>query len=241
MEVRPDLTDKMKRSFFQAAVVLILLYGCSTWTLIKRLQKKLDGNYTRMLRAIMNKSWRQHPTKHQLYGHLPLITKTIQVRRTRDCWRSRNELIRDVLRWTPTYDRAKAEAMNDRDKWREKVRDIRAGGTMMMTMMMNSVRRDYLESTICYTQQNSKFRLCEHRDETVNFKIRKCRKLAQMVNKTRFGLMVKVIHWELCKKTEFDHKAQWYMREPVSVLRNAAHEILLDFEIQRDHLIPNWR
>ena len=36
-----------------------------------------------MLRAILNKSWRQHPTRHQLYGHLPPITKTIQVRRTR--------------------------------------------------------------------------------------------------------------------------------------------------------------
>ena len=58
---KSDLTDKMKRSFFQAAVVSILLYGCTTWTLTKRLEKKLDGNYTRMLRAILNKSWRQHP------------------------------------------------------------------------------------------------------------------------------------------------------------------------------------
>ena len=73
----------MKRSFFQAAVTSILLYGCTTWTLTKRLEKKLDGNYTRMLRAILNKSWQQHPTRHQLYGHLPPITKTIQVRRTR--------------------------------------------------------------------------------------------------------------------------------------------------------------
>ena len=72
---------------------------------------KLDGNYTRMLRAILNKSWRQHPTKHQLYGHLPPITKIIQVRRTRHaghCWRSRDELISDVLLWIPTYGRAKA-------------------------------------------------------------------------------------------------------------------------------------
>ena len=73
----------MKRSFFQAAVASILLYGCTTWTLTKRLEKKLDGNYTRMLRSIFNKSWRQHPTRHQLYGHLPPITKIIQVRRTR--------------------------------------------------------------------------------------------------------------------------------------------------------------
>ena len=117
--------------------------------------KKLDGNYTRMLRAILNKSWRQHPTRHQLYGHLPPITETIQVRRTRHarhCWRSREELMSDVLLWIPTYGWAKAgrpaqkyiqqlcedtecsledlpEAMNNREKWRERVRDIRARGT----------------------------------------------------------------------------------------------------------------
>ena len=108
---KSDLTDKMKRGFFQAAVVSILLYGGTTWTLTKRLEKKLDGNYTRMLRAILNKSWQQHPTKHQLYGHLPSITKTIQARRTRHaghCWRSKDELISDVLRWTLGYGQAKA-------------------------------------------------------------------------------------------------------------------------------------
>ena len=138
---KSDLTDKMKRSFFQAAVVSILLYGCTTWTLTKRLVKKeLDGNYTRMLRSILNKSWWQHPTRHQLYGHLPPITKTIQARRTRPaghCWRSKDELISDVLLWIPAYDQAKAgrparayihqlcedtgcspKVMNDREKWR---------------------------------------------------------------------------------------------------------------------------
>ena len=108
---KSDLTDKMKRSFFQAAVVSILLYGFTTWALTKRPKKKLDGNYTGMFREILNKSWRQHPTRHQLYCHLLPITKTIQVRRTRHaghCWRSKDELINDVLLWTPTYDRAKA-------------------------------------------------------------------------------------------------------------------------------------
>ena len=108
---KSDLTDKMKRSFFQAAVVSILLYGCTTWMLTKWLEKKLDGNYTRMLQAILNKSWKQHPTKHQLYGHLPLIMKTIQVRRTRHaghCRRSRDKLVSDVLQWTPSYGQAKA-------------------------------------------------------------------------------------------------------------------------------------
>ena len=53
---KSDLTDKMKRSFFQAAVVSILLYGCTTWTLTKRMEKKLDGNYTRLLQAVFNMS-----------------------------------------------------------------------------------------------------------------------------------------------------------------------------------------
>ena len=141
----PILWDK----FWFVRMSLIVV---STWTLTKRLEKKLDGNNTRMMRAILNKPWQQHPTRHQLYGHLPPITKTIQVRRTRHaghCWRSRDELIRDVLLWIPTHGRAKAgrpartyiqqlcedtgccpedlpRAMNDREGWRERVRDIRA-------------------------------------------------------------------------------------------------------------------
>ena len=49
---KSDLTDKTKRGFLQAAVVSILLYACTTWTLRKQLEKKLDGYYTRMLQAI---------------------------------------------------------------------------------------------------------------------------------------------------------------------------------------------
>ena len=149
---KSDLTDKMKHSFFQASVMSILLYGCTTWTLKKRREKKLDNNYARMLRAILNKCWGQHPTKQKLYGHWPPIPKTIKVRRNRHaghCWRSRDELISDVLQWTPSHGRAKAgrpprtyiqqlcedsgwipeympETLNDREEWREMVRDIRA-------------------------------------------------------------------------------------------------------------------
>ena len=97
---KSDLTDKIKRSFFQAAIVSILLYGCTTWMQTKQLEKRLDSNYTRMLRAILNRSWRQHPTKRQPYGHLSPITKTIQIRRTKHavhCWRSRDDLISDAI------------------------------------------------------------------------------------------------------------------------------------------------
>ena len=66
-------------------------------------------------------------------------------------WRSRDEVINDVLLWTPSHDRAKVgcpartyiqqlcadtgcspvdlpEAMDNREVWRERVRNIRADG-----------------------------------------------------------------------------------------------------------------
>ena len=130
-----------------------------------------------MLRAILNKSWRQHPTRHQVYDHLPPITKTIQVRRARHaghCWRSRDELISDVLLWTPTHGRAKAgrpartyiqqlcedtgccpedlpEAMNDREKWRERLRDIRATSTTWWWWMKTPITVTILHTYNLYT------------------------------------------------------------------------------------------
>ena len=96
----------IKWDLFQAVVVSILLYGCTTWTQTKWTEKLLDGNYTRMLQTILNKSWKQHPMKQQLYSHLPPISKTIQVRQTRcigHCWRNKDELTSDFLPWTPTH------------------------------------------------------------------------------------------------------------------------------------------
>ena len=151
MEVRPDW--KYETQFLPSSGRI----DTATW------MHNLDANKTAGEKARrqlhmnaasnLNKSWGQHPTKYQLYCHLPPIKKTIQVRRTRyrgHCWRSRDELISDVLLWTPTYGRAKAgrpartyiqklcddsrcspedlpEAMNDSEKWRERFSDIHAG------------------------------------------------------------------------------------------------------------------
>ena len=95
------------------------------------------------------------PTKEAVsHQHLPPIKKTIKIRRTRHaghCWRSRDELISDVLLWTPSHARAKAgrsartyiqqlcvdtgcspedlpKEMDDREGWQKRVRDIRADG-----------------------------------------------------------------------------------------------------------------
>ena len=91
-------------------------------------------------------------TELKLKQKLLKCKQTIQItRHAGHCWRSKDELISDVLLWTPTHGCARVgrpartyiqqlcedtgcnpedlpEAMNDREKWRETVRDIRAGG-----------------------------------------------------------------------------------------------------------------
>ena len=146
----------MKHSFFQAAVVSILLYGCTTWTLTKRLEKKLDRqlhkNVESNIEQVLATTPHETPTVRPPASHHENYTGQTKPDMLDHCWRSKNELVSDVLLWTPTYGQAKAgrpartyiqqlcedtgcnledlpEAMNDREKWREMVKDIRACGT----------------------------------------------------------------------------------------------------------------
>ena len=103
-----------------------------------------------MLWAILSKSWKQHPTKQQLYSHQLLISKTIQIGQTRyaeHCWRSKDKLLSDVVLWTPSHGHTSIgwltrtylqqicmdtgcsledllEERNDRDEWQKRVRKI---------------------------------------------------------------------------------------------------------------------
>ena len=152
---KSTLTNDMKRSFFQATVESVLLYGSTTWTLTKTLEAKLDGTYTRMLRAVLDLSWRDHPNKQQLYGDLPPISIKIRQRRMRfagHCWRSKRELVSSTLLWKPTHGHAGIgrppttfidqlcrdtgcnpnelpAAMDDRIRWRNRVEETRASST----------------------------------------------------------------------------------------------------------------
>ena len=72
------LPDRIKRNFFRATVELILVYGSVSRTLTKDLEKRLSGNYTRMLRAILNRCWNDHPTNKEIYANIPDICTSIR-------------------------------------------------------------------------------------------------------------------------------------------------------------------
>ena len=154
-------------------VVLVLLFGCTTWILPKCLEKQRDGNYTRILRAVFNESWEQHPTKQQLQRNLLTILQTIQVRRGRHAghsWRSKDEHLSDVLFRVPTNGRTRIDraartypfhfcadpgfslkdlpgAMeDDRDGWGESVSEL---CYQHYLMMINTVIHSNILYSIC--------------------------------------------------------------------------------------------
>ena len=100
-----SLSRKIKVRLFTATVESILLYNSETWTLTKKLEKQLDGCYTRMLRMALNISWRRHPTNRELYGNLPPLSLKIRKRRLRlagHCVRHDDEVASDLVLWQPT-------------------------------------------------------------------------------------------------------------------------------------------
>ena len=103
---KSNMNKKLKMIFVHAPVESVLLYGSSTWTLTKALEKSLDGTYTCMLRAVQNVSWRQHLTNKELYDGCMKITDKIRERRLKHAghsWQSKNEIISKVLLWEPTH------------------------------------------------------------------------------------------------------------------------------------------
>ena len=118
-----------------------------------RIEPRSPGPLWRTLPTWLNNQiMTLYGTAHILCRALPMWLKSVSYRHAGHCWRSKEEFISDILQWTPTYAQAKAgrpartyiqqlcedtgcnpedlpEAMNDREEWRERVRDIRAGGT----------------------------------------------------------------------------------------------------------------
>ena len=55
---KSNLSRSFKVRLFCSTVESVLLYGSETWTLNKKLEKKINGCYTRMLRSSLGYSWK---------------------------------------------------------------------------------------------------------------------------------------------------------------------------------------
>ena len=103
---KSDLIDEIKRSFFQAAVVLILLYGrwLNIWrkSFIASTQECCEQYW-----ASPGANTPQNSSYTATYHH----NENIQIRRNRHaghCWRNKDEPLSDILQWTPSHGWAKA-------------------------------------------------------------------------------------------------------------------------------------
>lgn len=100
------LPRKIKINLFLATIEPILIYGAETWTLTKNLAVKLDGCYTRLLRAALNISWQSHTPNEVVYGDLPKVTEKVRQRRLRAAGhyhRHKEEIAEEVLFWEPKH------------------------------------------------------------------------------------------------------------------------------------------
>ena len=89
--------------------------------------------------------------------------------------------------------------------WLRKGNFKRETESLLIAVQDNAIRINHIKARIDKTQQNSKCRLCGDRDETINYIISECGKLAQKEYKARHDWVGKVVHWEMCRKFQFDH------------------------------------
>ena len=76
------------------------------------------------------------------------------------------------------------------------------------------------------TQQISKCKLCDDRDESINHIISVSSKLAQKEYKARHDWIGKVIYLELCKKLKLGYTTESHIHNPKSVLEKETQKIL---------------
>ena len=100
-----NINNNIKVQLFTSLIEPILTYGAETWTLTTKLQKRMDGTYTNLLRRAQNIHWSEHATKQRIYGKLEPISKRLCKKRlpfAGHCHRATNEVISSLLLWRPT-------------------------------------------------------------------------------------------------------------------------------------------
>ena len=101
---KSKLSRNIKVRLFTTTVESVLMYGAEAWTLTAKMEKALNGCYTRMLRKALNVPWQTHTTNRELYGKLQPISERLKTRRLKlsgHCVRKGDEAAAKVLLWQP--------------------------------------------------------------------------------------------------------------------------------------------
>ncbi|XP_068749563.1 transmembrane protein 180-like isoform X2 [Montipora capricornis] len=95
---KSNLQNHLNVGFFRPLLKVYCnrtFYFAECWTMTGKMRNRLDGTYTRMLRAVLGVSWKEHKTNKELYSNLPKITDKLKIRRLRfigHCWRRMDEV-----------------------------------------------------------------------------------------------------------------------------------------------------
>ena len=107
---KSKIDPKIKMLLFRATTESILTYGCATWTLTERDENKLDGTYTKMLRAVFNISWKDKIPNEQLYAGHQKLSQLIRTRRLKlagHMFRDETNPAHSLVTWKPKHGTAK--------------------------------------------------------------------------------------------------------------------------------------
>ena len=90
--------------------------------------------------------------------------------------------------------------------WIRKGNLRRKAESLLIAAQNNTIRTNYVKAKTDNMQQNSKCRLCGDIYPSHDKQMLQTKEYT-----TRHDWVGKVIHWELCKKSKFDHTNKWYM------------------------------
>ena len=97
-----DHFDKIKWIFFQAIAMSVLI-SSHQLDFDEMPGEKTRWELHKEVACCLEQILKRHLTKQRLHGYLPPISQSIQARYVGNWWRSKDELISDILQWSPIH------------------------------------------------------------------------------------------------------------------------------------------
>ena len=113
--------------------------------------------------------------------------------------------------------------------------------SLIVAAQNQSIRTNLLKARIDKSQGDSLCRMCRKVDDSIDYIVSGCSKLAQKEYKRRHDNLGRIIHWKLARKCNFETGDKWYEHESDGILENEDYKIFWDFSIQTNHVIEARR